>query len=264
MTCRDVEDVLLFVSGAAIPPDLAAHIAGCEPCQRLVHAMADAGLGAAPTSGHLKQIEAAILVGLKPVRPLPHARWLSLMLLLGIVVVVGGGERVFGSLGWSALAWTQRLAMFTVLAAGVVLLAFSGGRQVVPGSRLLVPPALAPVGIPVVVAVLVTVLFPPHHQSAFVSQGLKCLAIGLVCSILAGVLLWLLLRRGAILHPMVTGPTAGVLAGLGGLTVLEIHCPNLDMDHILAWHVGALLVSALVGMAIGAVAERLAPGRRAL
>jgi hypothetical protein len=56
-------------------------------------------------------------------------------------------------------------------------------------------------------------------------------------------------------EPRVTGATAGALAGLSGLTVLEIFCPNLNAYHILVWHMGAVLASAVGGMAIGILAE---------
>jgi hypothetical protein len=263
VTCRDVEDALLRdPSGAALPPGIAAHIAGCEPCRQLVASMTDASEDAAPGPARLKQIEAAILAGLEPVRPVPSPRSSSLMQVLLLLIVVGAGAAVFGTSGWSALTWTQRLAMFTTLAAGMGLLGFSSARQVVPGAAVLVPPSVAVVGVVVVIASLVAVLFQPRPDPAFVSHGLKCLALGLVCALASGVPLWRLLARAAILQPTVTGATAGVLAGLAGLAVLEIHCPNLDVAHIVTWHLGALLASAATGMAIGAVAEHIAPGRR--
>jgi len=51
---------------------------------------------------------------------------------------------------------------------------------------------------------------------------------------------WLMLRRGAILSPRMTGATTGLLAGLVGTSVLEIHCPNLDAWHIFWYRTSAL------------------------
>ena len=93
------------------------------------------------------------------------------------------------------------------------------------------------------------------------NTGLLCLEIGLACAIPAAALLWLVLRRGAILSPVLTGATAGALAGLSGLTVLEVFCPNLNKYHILVWHLGAVLASIIGCLAIGLLAEYSSPSQ---
>jgi hypothetical protein len=65
-------------------------------------------------------------------------------------------------------------------------------------------------------------------------------------------LTWLWLRRGAAQSPKLMGATIGGFAGLIGVTVLEVHCPNLNLYHILVWHLGVLLLSALGGLALAA------------
>jgi hypothetical protein len=64
-----------------------------------------------------------------------------------------------------------------------------------------------------------------------------------------------MLRRGAILSPSTTGAATGLLAGLVGTSVLEIHCPNLDARHILVSHLGVAMLCALAGLVIGLAAE---------
>jgi hypothetical protein len=78
---------------------------------------------------------------------------------------------------------------------------------------------------------------------------------GLVYSIPTALLFWMLLRRGAILFPKLVGAAAGGFAGLIGLSVLEVNCPNLNEYHVLVWHWGVILISSLAGVALGAVAE---------
>jgi hypothetical protein len=67
--------------------------------------------------------------------------------------------------------------------------------------------------------------------------------------------LWLVLRRGTILSPVITGAATGLAAGLVGTTALEIHCPNLDVWHILVGHLGVAALGVMAGLLIGIAAE---------
>jgi hypothetical protein len=55
------------------------------------------------------------------------------------------------------------------------------------------------------------------------------------------------------------GAMTGLLAGFVGVTVLEIHCPNLDRMHIAGGHLGAAVTAVLVGAALSAVVSRIQP-----
>jgi hypothetical protein len=203
----------------------------------------------------LDRIKATLLADLKPAKPLPAAGALvfALIVILLVIVAVGGTE--LGIAGWRALSLVQRIAVFTALAAGAGILAFSTAWLIVPGTRFLLSPYLYVLAVLGVMAAICMTLFAPQEESTFVSTGLVCLRIGLECAISATVLFSLLLRRAAILNPMLMGATAGALAGLSGLAVLEIFCPNLNEYHILVWHLGTVLVSAVGGLAIGTIAE---------
>ena len=84
---------------------------------------------------------------------------------------------------------------------------------------------------------------------------LACLKNGLTYAIPGGLLFWLLVRRGAILFPKLIGAAVGGLAGLIGLSVLEMNCPNLDVYHILVWHGGVVVISSAAGALLGATVE---------
>jgi hypothetical protein len=64
-----------------------------------------------------------------------------------------------------------------------------------------------------------------------------------------------MVRRGAILYPKFMGAAIGGLAGLIGLSVLEMNCSNLNVFHILVWHWGVVLLSSGVGALLGAAVE---------
>jgi hypothetical protein len=210
---------------------------------------------APPPSETLRRIEAGILANLKPVKPLAPAAAFVCGLIFVLAAVAAGGAGVLGVAGWRALDLAQRIAIFGTLTVATALLAFLAARQIVPGSRLVASPYLIVVILWALFAGVNAILFRPHEEPTFISTGLVCLRIGLECAITAGALSWLLLRRGAILNPPLTGVTVGALAGLSGLTVLELFCPNPNAYHILVWHMAAALASALAGMVIGVIAE---------
>ena len=105
--------------------------------------------------------------------------------------------------------------------------------------------------------IVLCVAFHPRTEPGFVANGLVCMKNGLTYGILGGVLFWLLVRRGAMLDPKLIGAAAGGLAGLTGLTVLEINCPNLNVFHILVWHWGVVLISSGAGALLGSAVERI-------
>jgi hypothetical protein len=256
MTCRDVEGVIIsYASAASTSPEAALHIAGCESCGRLARAIAQVHQVHPPSPEQLERIKARILADLKPARPLPPASVLVFALVFILVIISAVGGAALGIAGWRALSLLQKITVFTALAGAAGVLASSTARLIVPGSRFPLSPYLFVIAVFGLMAAICTTLFYPQEEATFVSTGLVCLRIGLECAISATLLFWLLLRRGAILNPILMWTTASALAGLSGLTVLEIFCPNLNEYHILVWHLGTVLVSAVGGLAIGVVAE---------
>jgi hypothetical protein len=80
---------------------------------------------------------------------------------------------------------------------------------------------------------------------------------GLTYSLPTAFLLWLLFWRGAMLYPKNIGAAEGGLSGLIGLSVLELNCQNLDVFHILVWHLGVVLISSVAGALVGTAAEHI-------
>jgi hypothetical protein len=170
------------------------------------------------------------------------------------VVAVGSG--LLGMNGLGALGVGQKIVVFSSLALGAVLLGLSMVRQMVPGSKHSLSPTALPAAILLGLALVIAVSFRPREDSLFVAVGLVCMRNGLACSIPTAFLFWMLLRRGAVLFPKLAGAAAGGLAGLVGLSVLEVNCPNMNVFHILVWHWGVILISSLTGLACGAAAEQ--------
>jgi hypothetical protein len=254
MTCREVDEGIV----TGLTPEAAEHVAGCEHCRRLVR-MFDENRQASPLStDQMERIEAAMLESLTLVRPLAPARAFLFAFALVSLAVVSVGSCLLGTDGWRALSIFQRIAVLTPLATCAGLVAFSLVRLMAPGSKHIISPTLLPVGVLLLLALVIAIVFHPQHESGFLLAGLVCLRTGLGCAVPAAVLFWLLLRRGAILSPTLTGATAGGLAGLVGLMMLEVRCPDLNVYHLLVWHWGVSLLAMLGGLAVGRLSNRRA------
>jgi hypothetical protein len=262
VTCREMNDLMSSSSEGSAQEGSAEHLAKCERCRILTDLLDQVGEGPVPSESQLKRIKIAIVYNLKPVRLLPPSRMLLLACAIIFLCVVTIGALRLGTNGWTVLNIEQRIAVFSSLAASAILLAASMVRQMVPGSRHRLPPAPLPFGILLVLALVIATTFRSHEEVAFVAGGLGCIRNGLMCSAPAALLFFLLLRRGAALFPKLIGLAVGGLAGLIGLSVLEVNCPNLNIFHILVWHWGVLLISSLAGALVGAAVEYIEQSRK--
>jgi hypothetical protein len=263
VTCRDLDDVISSRSGdSVLGPQSAEHLIGCERCRGLTRLLDTAADGLPPSESLLRRIRAGILGDLKPVRPLAPSGVLLFGCAIIFLSVVAVGALLLGTNGWGALSLVQRIAVFATLARSAILLAIFMVRQMVPGSKHVVAPAVLLVAIPVVLMTMIEAAFVSQPESTFLASGLMCMKNGLTYSIPAAFLLWLILRRGANLYPKLIGAAAGGLAGLAGLTVLEINCPNLNVFHILVWHWGVFAISSLGGALLGAAVESIERRRK--
>jgi hypothetical protein len=260
VTCRDMDDVISSHAGdSLLAPQSAAHLVHCARCRSLTKLLDEvaAGDGLRPSEKQLRRIQTNIAAGLKPVRPLPLSRIFLFAFAIIFLLVAAAGAFLLGMNGWRALTIAQRTVVFMTLAASAILLAISLVRQIVPGSKHAFSPATLPLAILTGLMTMMATTFRSQHDSTFMASGLTCMKNGLTYAISAAFLLWLALRRGAILLPKLVGAAAGGLAGLIGLSVLEVNCPNLNVFHILVWHGGVVLISSLGGALVGAAAESI-------
>ena len=263
MTCRDMDDVISSLTGdSVLEPQPAEHLIHCERCRGLTRLLDKADDWLRPSESLLRRIEADILGDLKPIRPLAPSRILLLGCAIIILSVVAVGALVLGMNGWGALSLVQRIVVLVTLTASAVLLANSMVRQMVPGRKQAFAPTALLVSILVVLMMMIATTFRPQRESAFIAVGLTCMKNGLTFAIPAAFLLWFILRRGAILYPKLIGAVAGGLAGLAGLSVLELNCPNLNVFHILIWHEGVVVIGCLGGALLGATAESIQRWRK--
>jgi hypothetical protein len=189
------------------------------------------------------------------VRPLAPRRYFFAAFAVIFVVVVAIGVYRFGALAIPVMSAAQTVAILSAVAVSAGLLVWSIVQQMVPGSRHRVTPTFLLVAVIVCLAIVMASFFSFEEERNFWKQGWWCLRTGTTLGFIAAVPFWFLLSRGAILSRRVTGAATGLLAGLVGTSALEIHCPILDLSHILAWHLGVAILGAATGFVVGCATE---------
>ena len=205
----------------------------------------------------LQHIADTIEPTLQPVRALPPTWVLASgsVLITGTVALLGAAR--VGFQGVEALSLPARLLIFGVLTLLACVAAVRLVGEWIPGSpRRLTPGGLLAMASVTLLAVF-ALLFHDYRIEHFVSAGLTCLATGLLNAVPAALLGWWWLRRGWAVNSVSAGLAAGVLGGLAGVTVLELHCTDFHALHILVWHTLVVPASGAVGAFAGwALRER--------
>jgi hypothetical protein len=227
------------------------HVRGCARCQTLLSALGTSALTDQPSPATLRHIESGMIADYRPVRPVGPWRYVFAVLMVIFVCAVRVGVYRLGAFAIKAMSPLQTSVILGTLAVCTGLLASSLAQQVVPGRRHRISPRLLPVGIMVALAGVIIGLFEFQPERNFWVRDWACLKIGIPLGAIAAVPFWLVLRRGAILSPAMTGAAIGLFAGLAGTSALEIHCPNLHAGHILVSHLGVALLGAIVGLVAG-------------
>ena len=208
----------------------------------------------------LARIQDAIGREMHPVRPLP-APWKLAAVLSGLCLSVGIlGAAVLGMHGLARLSAVEMALIFPVLLAFIATAAAQSIAEVIPGSPRRISSSLVSVFGSLALVAVFLLLFHDYRTERFVPQGLICLKAGLAHAAIAGAAAWLVLRRGFAVSPPGAGVAAGTLAALAGVSMLELHCPNLEAAHVIVWHVAVVPLSAILGWTYGEIRDLLKPG----
>jgi hypothetical protein len=192
---------------------------------------------------------------MEPVRPLPSAGGLVGGLVLISATVALAGAALAGFHGIEKMSAWERGFIFPALAILIGLAAATLVNEMIPGSRRQVSPGVLLGMSNVVLLAIFAFLFRNYHTERFMHQGVICLSAGLAHAIPTAGASWLLLRRGFAVNPVAAGLVAGTLAGLAGVTMLELHCANFEAFHVMLWHTAVILVSAGGGAFLSRVAS---------
>lgn len=264
MNCSDLDFLLNSANtDSHLPPDAEAHLQTCRRCQSLAATLSQARPATSMPGESIASIENCILKNLHPVHALPPKTLFFAAFLLIFLVLMVIGIIHLGAFAWTELSVMRRIMICTSLGASAALLAYSMVQQMFPGSRRYLSAAFLPAGTFVCLSLVLAALFEVRHSGRFIRDGIPCFEAGIPYALPGAILFWLILRRGAMLSPRATGVICGALAGLIGVSVLEIHCSNFDLRHILVWHLGVGVAGALTGLIIGWAGQAISRRRPA-
>jgi hypothetical protein len=201
----------------------------------------------------LQRIASSLAGSLRPVRPLPRTWILAFgLVLIGASVALAGALRA-GFNGFAKMDLLERAVIFPMLLVVAYAAATEFVNSMIPGSRRRMTSGSLLVIASLILVSVFGLLFHDYHTERFFSVGIICLVTGVLHAIPVGLLSWLLLRRGFAVNVVAAGLICGALAGLAGVAVLELHCPNFEAFHILVWHTAVVPVSAVLGALIASV-----------
>ena len=246
MNCEDVNQVL---SGE--PVDVQQHLKSCMGCRELVRVLSAPVASDQPSPRTLGQIEQRLLAGLRVVRPMAPAPYLFTVFAAIFISAVSLAVYRLGARAIAVMSLLQATAILGALAICTGALIYSLALQMAPGSKHRISPRLLPIAILISLTVSIAVLFQFQQTRDFWARAWACLRTGTPIGFVVAIPFWLVLRRGAILSPAMTGAATGLLSGLAGTSVLEMHCPNLDAWHILVSHLGVAVLCSVAGLAVG-------------
>ncbi|MCY1039766.1 DUF1109 domain-containing protein [Corallococcus sp. bb12-1] len=247
--CERVMDCL----DGPLPPDLAAHAAGCEDCRALLegfHALAPPDTGPAPkpfagpfNEAKLEETRRKSLTELAAA-PLPTPWWRDVLVLLVTYLVVGAvGLAVVGRHGMLL----NSAPSYVVAGVALLIVAGVGGGALLglaPGRRRW------PLGVVALGAggVALAQLAGRSGVEArpLLTGTLGCLGTEVVLSVVPLALALVLLCRSA--YQPVRALAAGLSSAGVGMLVLHVHCPDGAADHLMLGHL--LPWVALAGVAV--------------
>jgi hypothetical protein len=162
------------------------------------------------------------------------------------VAIIAVFVAVMGDAGWRQLS-SRQVAVLTAF-CGVVALLLAGSlfSLIRPGSRRSYHPSLPLLALAIGYPVSAILLFPLADTTHFLLGGVRCLGAGLAVASLAAACAWLIVKRGYVLNPGLTGLVIGGLGGVVAAASLQAFCPDQNAVHLAVWH-SATLLAAMFG-----------------
>jgi hypothetical protein len=195
-------------------------------------------------------IRANVLSDTKAVRPLPANSVLAAVFFLIVAGVALLGGVIAKPHGFVLMSLAAKVGIFGALTVVIAFAALMTARSMRPGSGSLHAGLLTAAAL-ILLEIVFFSVFQSYDVSGFIPAGLVCLGLGLAYAVPTAAMAWLVIRRGYVVDPAKAGLLIGMAGGLGGLGMLEFHCPLLTVPHAALWHVAVVVVSLFGGWMFG-------------
>lgn len=203
----------------------------------------------------------AIKNDIEPVRPL-HPAWIRATLAVAVMAVVLAFTLAKASLRADLdqlPMWLSWGCSSLQLLLGVILISMAL-REAIPGagvpSGAIRTAAVSAFVVQILVGVATSIFSPavPMPGSG-IAAGIGCLQHEAMMALPTFIVtLWLVFRALPL-----RAPVAGLLGGAGATVasdaVLHLLCPMSDLQHVLFWHTGAVVVFMAIGWLVGSAWE---------
>ena len=243
MTCQELSTLLSERPLAALPADLRTqaeqHLATCPGCRSLTQ-MID-GIQRMPVPQSVFSPEK-----IAPVRPMPSRGLFIAFAFAAPILLAGLGVWWKGAYGWAVLP-TDSAVLFAILSAiGLGALALGFYRQFKPGAKGTID-GLAAVMILLagfVVFAAVEFGWHPAESALALPSAWRCMRFGTIVALGTSLALLSWARLGFASNSWSASFWTGALASMAGIIALGVHCPNLELSHILLGHASVILVAS--------------------
>ena len=199
-----------------------------------------------------------LATGAGPVVPREVSRRYATALALGslgaVAVVVSylGVNNDLVALSAKPMFWVRLVFAASVAATAFVALARLA-RPGVPLGRASVAMAVPMLAMWALAAVVLALAEPMMRSMLVLGSTWKTCPLNITLASIPVLVAVLWAIRGlAPTRPVMTGATAGRLAGGIGALVYTLHCPELEAPFLAVWYVLGMAIPALAGAAIGA------------
>lgn len=252
MNCGDVDRLLSEgVRVDAVRTQVHPHVDSCPKCAAIV-GWAGATVGEPGVEALSRSISTRLKADLSPVRTLSPDPVLALLFTGSGLVVSTTFLAMMGVRGWHAMSSSQVSALGAFAAAISALLIVSLIRAMRPAAPGPLPLSAVLGALVIGYPALAMLLFPFAPAEHFISDGVRCVAGGLMAGALASGLALIVARRGYVLDARRYGLMIGGFGAIVSLLTLQMFCPGQESAHLTVWHGLAILGTVLTGGLSGA------------